>query len=283
MNKKDQLLAAALNNAAHLNKQVLGDNETVVMIDVEKILPNPFQPRKHFDPDKLNELAASIEANGMIEPIIVVDRGDNYILSVGERRLRATKMIAGAQIKAIVRTATDDQLRIHAMIENTHRDDLSLMEQANGYKEIKAALGNIDDKELARVAGVSYSHLRSILSLTKLPEIISDDLIARKSSMSLQVLERLSSLPQSTIKVIYDEILKSHMNRKEALLYIEQQKEKGPEKKQEKKQETGKANAWGSFKKTSTHTIFQLNRKIVSQENLKKIDKLFEEIISLTK
>lgn len=88
-----------------LNRDLISD------IDIDKIIPNPFQPRKHFDQESLSELSASIEKHGLIQPIIVIKKGNGYTLIAGERRLRATKLLGKDSIKAIVANLEDQNLR----------------------------------------------------------------------------------------------------------------------------------------------------------------------------
>lgn len=276
MSAKEALLKKAREKNAGLQNQILGSNEMAILIDVEAIQPNPFQPRRYFDEEKIVDLSESIKAEGLIEPIIVIDNGSSYTLVVGERRLRAVKMAGMQQIKAIVRTLDENQMRLQAMIENTHRDDLTLYELAIGYQQIRDALGDIDDKALAAAVKVSYSHLRSIMSILKLPEAILDDLSENKTSIPLQVLERLSTVQHDIANTLYADILTRGFNRAQAMAFIDE-KTKGVKTHADKKS----VNIWGSFKNSKTKTVLQINRKQIPDQNLKRIDELLKEIQEL--
>ncbi|WP_096019127.1 ParB/RepB/Spo0J family partition protein [Campylobacter lanienae] len=116
------------------NKEL--NKELVAEIDIDRIQPNPFQPRKSFSDEALKELSQSIERHGLIQPIIVIKDGSNFTLIAGERRLRATKLLGLSKIKAIVANIADKNLRELALIENIQRENLSPIELANAYQEL---------------------------------------------------------------------------------------------------------------------------------------------------
>ena len=116
------------------NKEL--NKELVAEIDIDRIQPNPFQPRKSFSDEALKELSQSIERHGLIQPIIVIKDGSDFTLIAGERRLRATKLLGLSKIKAIVANIADKNLRELALIENIQRENLSPIELANAYQEL---------------------------------------------------------------------------------------------------------------------------------------------------
>ena len=113
-----------------------GNSEIVQEISLSDITPNPYQPRKNFDEAALEELSESIKRHGLIQPVIVIQKDDGYMLLAGERRFRATKMLGESKIKAIVADIESKSLRELALIENIQREDLNPIELANSYKEL---------------------------------------------------------------------------------------------------------------------------------------------------
>jgi ParB family chromosome partitioning protein len=138
-------------------------------IPVDAITPNPRQPRQVFDEDSLDELAASIQAVGLLQPVVVrqVVPG-RYEIVMGERRWRACQLAGLAQIPAIVRETSDDDLLRNALIENLHREQLNPLEEAAAYQQL------LDDfsathEELARRIGRSRPHISNTIRLLNLP------------------------------------------------------------------------------------------------------------------
>ncbi|MCK7489949.1 MAG: ParB/RepB/Spo0J family partition protein [Anaerotruncus sp.] len=110
------------------------EKEQVIEIDLTTIEPNPFQPRKHFDETALRELAESIRVNGVLQPIIVKKVLNGYLLVTGERRVRAAKMAGFSTIPAIVRDYNTRYLAELALLENIQREDLTIVEEAEAYR-----------------------------------------------------------------------------------------------------------------------------------------------------
>lgn len=119
------------------NQELSHDSSDLVReISVESIFPNPYQPRTHFDESALEELSRSIQKHGLLQPIIVIEKDDGYMLLAGERRLRATKRAGHEKIKAIVADIASENLRELALIENIQREDLNPIELATAYQEL---------------------------------------------------------------------------------------------------------------------------------------------------
>ena len=127
-------------NSAYKDDDILDyfgvSSDVVEEIEIAKISPNPYQPRKNFDETALKELSESIKRHGLIQPIIVIRKDDGYMLIAGERRYRATKMLEENKIKAIVADLRSQNLREIALIENIQRENLNPIELANSYKEL---------------------------------------------------------------------------------------------------------------------------------------------------
>jgi len=169
------------------------DNENVILVNIKDLRPNPYQPRRKFDEDKLVELAASIEEHGIIEPIIVKKSIKGYELIAGERRMRACEFAGIDQIPAIVKDFTDEQMMQVALLENIQREDLTSIEEAEAYSKLLKSL-NITHDELAKKVGKSRSHITNLLGLLKLPQSVKQDIIDNKISLGhAKILSKLEN------------------------------------------------------------------------------------------
>jgi ParB family chromosome partitioning protein len=160
---------------------VFGDS-LIQSIPVDKITLNPYQTRTQFDFEKIQALAESIKTTGLLNPIIVSKRGENYILLAGERRLRAVKLLGQTEILAIVKP--DEQLTeadkvLISATENLQREDLTPIELACTYKSLLTVL-QIDEKELAERLGVTAQYIKNYLRLLTLSREVQKALLERK-------------------------------------------------------------------------------------------------------
>jgi ParB family transcriptional regulator, chromosome partitioning protein len=137
-------------------------------ISLDRIDPNPRQPREAFDEDLLQELTTSIEAVGVLQPIVVRPTGDRFQIVMGERRVRAAKAAGLATIPAVIRTTEDDYLLRDALLENIHREDLTPIEEAAAYEQLLADFA-ITQEELAGRLGRSRSVIANTMRLLRLP------------------------------------------------------------------------------------------------------------------
>ncbi len=168
---------------ALLGEAPAAGGETLTEIPIEQIEPNPRQPRKTFDVVALDELALSIKASGVIQPI-VVRRGlaGRWQLIAGERRWRAARQAGLDRIPAVVREATDSESLELALVENLLREDLNPMEEAEAYQQILAEFGWTQE-QLAQRVGRDRSTIANSLRLLKLPLSIQDDLRGGRLTM----------------------------------------------------------------------------------------------------
>ena len=148
-------------------------NEEIVELNLSDLRPNPYQPRKVFDEEALNELASSIKEHGVFQPIIVKKSIKGYDIIAGERRFRASKMAGLEKIPAIVREFTDEQMMEIALLENLQRENLSAIEEATAYKAMIEHL-NLTQDELSKRVGKSRSHVTNIIGLLRLPKVVQD-------------------------------------------------------------------------------------------------------------
>ncbi len=151
-------------------------------LPVENLGPNPYQPRKTFSPEALEELAASIRASGILQPIVVRQRGERYEILVGERRWRAAQQAGLSRVPALVREASDAEALELALVENLLREDLNPLEGADAYQRLMAEFGWTQD-QLARRIGKDRSSIANALRLRRLPDVIQEDLRAGRLTM----------------------------------------------------------------------------------------------------
>ena len=140
-------------------------------LPVSNIVPNPLQPRTHINEAELVELTASIEASGLLQPVVVRPRNGKYELIAGERRWRAVQRLGWPKIPAVVKEADDQTLLTLALIENLQRDDLSPIDEAAGYQRLSEEF-QLAQAEIARLVGRDRSTVANLLRLLRLPEPI---------------------------------------------------------------------------------------------------------------
>jgi ParB family transcriptional regulator, chromosome partitioning protein len=140
-------------------------------IPIARIRPNPFQPRREFDPVQLQELEASIRASGLLQPITVRRKGEQYELIAGERRLRAVTNLEWREIPAIVRDFDDQTLLILALVENLQRSDLNAVEEAKGYQRLLGEF-SLTHQQVADAVGKDRTTISNLLRVLNLPEPI---------------------------------------------------------------------------------------------------------------
>lgn len=153
--------------------EAFSNENAIEKIAVDKLITNPFQPRKKFDEQSIEELAQSIREHGIIQPIVVRKKGTKYEIVVGERRFRAAKIAKLNEIPAIVKEMTNEQMMEVAILENLQREDLTPIEEAEAYQSLIEKL-NFTQEDLANRLGKSRPHITNTLRLLQLPEKIRD-------------------------------------------------------------------------------------------------------------
>ncbi len=151
-------------------------------ISLSVIKPNPFQPRKDFKDEELKDLAESIRENGVLQPIIVRRSKDGYEIISGERRYRACKLLGMKDVPAIVKDVTNDRMVEWALIENVQREDLNVVEEAEGYRELINRF-NLTHEEISKRIGKSRAHITNILRVLELEENIKNLLREKKLTL----------------------------------------------------------------------------------------------------
>lgn len=196
------------------------EGKEVIQIPTEQIKPNPYQPRKDFAVQSLEELARSIGEYGVLQPVTVRKTGsDAYELVAGERRLRASKMAGCNFIPAIVLTAEEKDSAVIAMIENLQREDLHFLEEAKGYQSLIIHHGFTQD-EIAKKLGKNQSTVANKLRILRLPDVIKELIL--QGSLTERHARALLRLPEEEMRIkAANQIIKSNSNVKEAEALIE--------------------------------------------------------------
>ncbi|HCW7422245.1 TPA: ParB/RepB/Spo0J family partition protein [Staphylococcus aureus] len=148
-------------------------DEQIKKIDISDIKPNPYQPRKTFDENHLNDLADSIKQYGILQPIVLRKTVQGYYIVVGERRFRASKIAGLKYVSAIIKDLTDEDMMELAVIENLQREDLNAIEEAESYQRLMTDL-KITQQEVAKRLSKSRPYIANMLRLLHLPKKIAD-------------------------------------------------------------------------------------------------------------
>jgi ParB family transcriptional regulator, chromosome partitioning protein len=151
-------------------------------LPIDAIQPNPMQPRSIFNSDRLEELAASIRANGIIQPLIVRRHGDGYQLIAGERRWRAAKLAGASEVPVVVQDVADPNLLELALVENIQREDLNPIETAHAYDRLNRELG-LSHEEIGRRTGKDRTSVVNMIRLLRLPKEVQGLVAAQRLSM----------------------------------------------------------------------------------------------------
>ncbi len=148
-------------------------DEQIKQIDISDIKPNPYQPRKTFDENHLNDLADSIKQYGILQPIVLRKTVQGYYIVVGERRFRASKIAGLKYVSAIIKDLTDEDMMELAVIENLQREDLNAIEEAESYQRLMTDL-KITQQEVAKRLSKSRPYIANMMRLLHLPKKIAD-------------------------------------------------------------------------------------------------------------
>jgi len=156
-------------------KQAKSEEDNVVYLDLNEIKPNPFQPRKDFDPQTLNELVASIKEKGFIQPILVRRQKDGFELIAGERRLKAAKLLNLNKIPSIIREVKDEESLELSLIENIQRENLNPVDEAIAFRQLIEKF-NFSQERIAEVIGKARVTVANTLRLLNLPKEIQEEI-----------------------------------------------------------------------------------------------------------
>ena len=201
-------LSALMAEVPNEDKAEVGSNTRAaeLSVPVERVLPNPDQPRRQFDPEKLSDLTESIREKGIIQPLIV--RPDpkvsgSYQIVAGERRWRAAQKAQLHEVPVIVRTFDDTEVLEIAIIENIQRADLNPVEEAVGYRQLIDKFGHTQEK-LAKALGKSRSHIANQMRLLNLPNdvqtLLADGRLSAGHARALVTADNPSALAREIVK-----------------------------------------------------------------------------------
>jgi ParB family chromosome partitioning protein len=160
---------SALMSDVNLRPESEGPRRADTRLPVEKLRPNPHQPRKDFDPEALQALAESLRQKGVIQPLVVRPKGEGFEIVAGERRWRAAQMAQQHDVPVVIRDLDDTEVLEVAIIENIQREDLNAIEEALGLKALIDRFGHTQEK-VAEALSKSRSHVANLLRLLNLPE-----------------------------------------------------------------------------------------------------------------
>ena len=170
--------------------------EEIVNVRLDELRSNPYQPRKVFDEEALQELASSIKEHGVFQPIIVKKSIKGYEIIAGERRVKASRLAGLEEIPAIIRDFNDQEMMEIALLENLQRENLNAIEEATAYKKLQETLA-VTQEELAKRLGKSRSHITNMIGILSLPQNIQEEISKNNVSMGhARVLSKLEDEAQ---------------------------------------------------------------------------------------
>jgi len=260
-------------------KDVQGNSSLVKKILLDDIVPNIYQPRKHFDEDALESLAESIKKHGILQPIVVVKRDDKYMIIAGERRYRASKIAKLDSIDAIIADLESKNLRELALIENIQREDLSPIELAHSYKELIKEY-DITQEELSSIICKSRSHIANTMRLLNLSDYTQD--LISKGKLTQGHAKILVGLDEASEKLIVDTVVGQKLSVRECEELIRRLKSKSEDteiKKQlikDDKNFYALSDSLEIVKKLGFKAKTKKNSLLVEFENEEKARKFFE-------
>ncbi len=216
---------------ALIDDDFLMKKERYALIDIDRIKENPLQPRKKFDEEKIKELASSIKERGVLQPIVVVKSKDDFLLVVGERRLRASKLAGLKKIPAIIREFEEKDLLINAVLENLQREDLNPIEISNALFEMNKKM-NMKQEEIGKLLGIDRATVSNFIRLQNLGKETKEALIAGKITLGhAKVLLQLENKNKESSMV--KEIINRNLSVRELEKLIKGEKKKKRSKKED--------------------------------------------------
>ncbi|XFA98323.1 ParB/RepB/Spo0J family partition protein [Candidatus Izemoplasma sp. B36] len=255
---KDEFIKRGLSDLLKENEIIDIEKEEVIDIEINSIQPNPFQPRRHFEKQALNELAESIRSNGVLQPVIVKKVSSGYMLVTGERRCRASTIAGFSTVPAIVRDYNNQYLAELALLENIQREDLTIVEEAEAYQNAIKSL-NLTHLELATKIGKSRSYVSNALGILSLPEEVLNEI--NKGNITMGHARSLSKLKDiNRIKKISKMIIEERLTVRDIESLV---------KKEEKKVKIKRKNINQHFQNDLNQTRDYLNNKVSLKSPIK--------------
>jgi len=259
-------------------RDIAPNTDVVKEIEIEKIVPNPYQPRKTFDESSLKELANSIKQQGLMQPIVVIYDDGEYILIAGERRLRAHKLLKKSTIKALIVDFELSKLREYAIIENLQREDLNVVDLATSLYELIEE-HSYTHEEVAKLLSKSRSYITNILRILKLSDYAKEKL--KENKITLGHAKSLVTLDDDTQKKIVDTIIGQKLSSREVENLVK--KYKTPSSKKTQVKQTTKTDLDEIVEKINSKYGLNISKSnnsliinVTSKKDLKKIKKIFD-------
>lgn len=211
------------------------EGDVVNEVDISELRANPYQPRKRFDPETLEELVESIKEHGIIQPLVVRKSIHGYEIVAGERRFRAGKKAGLTKVPVVIRDFTDEQMMEIALIENLQREDLNPMEIANAYQKLMDHF-SLTQEELASRVGKSRPHVANFLRLLQLPTALQEDV--SRGTLSMGHARALLGVKEPDIQMkLAEKVKKEGASVRQLEEWIQQINRSGIKKKKPKKVE----------------------------------------------
>lgn len=210
----EQLFSNNVIDFDNFEKEIVEDNKNnITEVNLSEIRSNPYQPRKTFNDDSLQELATSIKQYGIVEPVIVKKSVKGYELIAGERRCKAAKLAGLKTVPAVIKEFNDQEMMEIALIENIQREDLNPIDEANSILNIINMRGWTQE-EFATFFGKSRSYVTNILGLLNLPDDIKKMVINKSLSMShARILSKIENEEQ--VRLLANKIVRDKINVRE--------------------------------------------------------------------
>ncbi|EIT86117.1 stage 0 sporulation protein J [Fictibacillus macauensis ZFHKF-1] len=241
--------------------------ELIIELEVTQLRPNPYQPRKHFNDESIQELSVSIQEHGVLQPIIARKSIKGYEIVAGERRFRAAKAAGLTKLPVIVRTFTEEQMMEIALIENLQREDLNPIEEAVAYQKLIEHL-HLTQEELATRVGKSRPHIANFVRLLQLPspvqDLLADGTLTMGHGRALVGLKKKAKL-QSVVQKCLDE----KMNVRQLEKFVQLINENVP---RETKKKTPAKNVFLAEKETALRAHFGTSVSIKRSKRKGKIE-----------
>lgn len=190
----------------------------LIELNLEDIQPNPLQPRLHFEPQKLEELAASIQENGVLQPIVVRQHAHGYQIVAGERRWRAAQKASLRRVPALVKDVSDEAMLAMSLVENIQRDELSPIEEGHAYQLLIEDF-RLTQEEISRRVGRSRTSIANTLRLLRLPKSIQGLLVNRQLSMGHA--RALLPLPQKEQEQMAERIAREGLSVRQVERFVQ--------------------------------------------------------------
>ena len=271
-------LGAILEDVEESYIKDISNNSSIKEIKIEKIVPNPYQPRKVFNEVSLKELANSINQQGLMQPILVVEDDGDYVLIAGERRLRAHKILKKDTIKAIIIDFDLSKLREYAIVENLQREDLNVVDLANSLYELIEE-HSYTHEEVAKIVSKSRSYITNILRILKLSDYVKEKL--KEDKITLGHAKNLVTLDEENQKKIVDTIIGQKLSAREVENLVKKYKPTTKITTKKEKEDTNLdldemikeiENKYGlNISKSNNSLVIN----VTSKKDLKKIKKIF--------